>query len=307
MDKFSVSLLKKSDMIKSMTGYGKAVLDITGRKLTIEIKTLYSKQLDLNLKIPGYFRDKEWEVRGRLTQRFERGKIDFYIGTEVTGEMLNYSINRALAKKYHEELRTLAHELHGVDQAEMLSLIVKMPDVLQTSRDELSEHDWPSISAAIDAAISQADLFRINEGKVLEEDMLNRVNSILQLLEAIEPFEKRRMTDLREKMLRDFSKYSGDFNGSAPDQNRFEQELIYYMEKLDITEEKVRLLKHCRYFLDTAEESASQGKKLGFVTQEMGREINTIGSKASDAEIQKIVVQMKDELEKIKEQLGNIL
>lgn len=290
-----------------MTGYGKAVLDITGRKLTIEIKTLNSKQLDLNLKIPGYFRDKEWEVRGLLTQRFERGKIDFFIGTEVTGEMLSYSINRALAKKYFDELKSLAADLNVECPEETLSLILKMPDVMQTSRDELDDHDWVSITGAMQDAIAQADLFRINEGKVLEDDMKNRVQAILQLLKSIEPFETRRIIDLREKLLRDFSKHSGDFTNSAPDQNRFEQELIYYLEKLDITEEKVRLMKHCLYFLETLQEAVSQGKKLGFVTQEMGREINTIGSKASDADIQKIVVQMKDELEKIKEQLGNIL
>jgi uncharacterized protein (TIGR00255 family) len=307
MDKFCVSLLKKRNMIKSMTGYGKAVLDITGRKLTIEIKTLNSKQLDLNLKIPGYFREKEWEVRAMLTQRFERGKIDFFIGTEVTGEMLNYSINHTLAKAYHAELNKLANELHEESPAEILSMILRMPDVMQTSHDELSEHDWTSISIALEDAMGQADLFRINEGKVLEDDMTGRVHEILRLLDTIEPHEKRRIADLRERLLRDFSKYTGDFNGSAPDQNRFEQELIYYLEKLDITEEKVRLMKHCRYFLETLHEAASQGKKLGFVTQEMGREINTIGSKASDAEIQKIVVQMKDELEKVKEQLGNIL
>jgi uncharacterized protein (TIGR00255 family) len=294
-------------MIKSMTGYGKAVLDITGRKLTIEIKTLNSKQLDLNLKIPGYFRDKEWEVRGLLTQRFERGKIDFFIGTEVTGEMLSYSINRALAKKYFDELKSLATDLHVECPEESLSLILKMPDVMQTSRDELDDHDWVSITGAMQDAIAQADMFRINEGKVLEDDIKCRVQAILQHLKSIEPFETRRIIELREKLLRDFSKYSGDFINSAPDQNRFEQELIYYLEKLDITEEKVRLMKHCLYFLETLEEAVSQGKKLGFVTQEMGREINTIGSKASDADIQKIVVQMKDELEKIKEQLGNIL
>lgn len=290
-----------------MTGYGKAVLDIPGRKLTIEIKTLNSKQLDLNLKIPGYFREKEWEVRGMLTQRFERGKIDFTIVTEVTGEMLSYSINHPLARKYHEELKGLAHELDAGSPADILSLILKMPDVMQTSRDEMSDHDWASITAAIDESINQTDKFRINEGKALENDMMNRVHEILQLLAEIEPYEKNRINDLRERLQRDFSKYSGDFTGSAPDQNRFEQELIYYFEKLDITEEKVRLQKHCQYFLETLQEPVSQGKKLGFVTQEMGREINTIGSKASDAEIQRIVVQMKDELEKIKEQLGNIL
>ena len=290
-----------------MTGYGKATIEITGRKLTIEIKTLNSKQLDLNLKIPGYFREKEWEVRTFLTQKLERGKIDFYIGTEVTGEMLSYSINHSLAKKYHEELKSLSQELNEECPADMLSLVVKMPDVMQTSRDEMNENDWEFISAAVTEAVAQVDEFRINEGKILEDDMLKRVHSIMQLLDSIEPYEINRIKELRERLLRDFSKYKGDFNGSAPDQNRFEQELIYYLEKLDITEEKVRLLKHCQYFLETLHESVSQGKKLGFVTQEMGREINTIGSKANDSEIQKIVVQMKDELEKVKEQLGNIL
>ncbi|MEI6681860.1 MAG: YicC/YloC family endoribonuclease [Bacteroidota bacterium] len=294
-------------MIKSMTGYGKSTLDITGRKLTIEIKTLNSKQLDLNLKIPGYFREKEWEVRTLLTQKLERGKVDFYISTEVTGEMLSYSINHSLAKKYHEELKSLSDALEEQYPADMLSLVVRMPDVMQTSRDEMNEHDWESIVPAIREALAQVDEFRQDEGRILEDDMLRRVHSILQLLELIEPFEKNRMAEIRDRLLRDFAKYKGDFNGAAPDQNRFEQELIYYLEKLDITEEKVRLLKHCEYFLETLHEAGAQGKKLGFVTQEMGREINTIGSKASDAEIQKIVVRMKDELEKIKEQLGNIL
>lgn len=290
-----------------MTGYGKAVIDITGRKLTIEIKTLNSKQLDLNLKIPGYFREKEWEVRAMLTQRFERGKIDFVICTEVTGEMLNYSVNHALAGRYHDELKILAHELGEDRPADLLALVLKMPDVMQTSRDELNEHDWAAITGALEEAMAQADMFRRSEGKVLEADMMNRVQGILELLDTIGPHETRRIAELRERLLRDFSKYTGDFNGSAPDQNRFEQELIYYLEKLDITEEKVRLQKHCRYFLETLHEAVSQGKKLGFITQEMGREINTIGSKANDAVIQKIVVQMKDELEKIREQLGNIL
>jgi uncharacterized protein (TIGR00255 family) len=293
-------------MIKSMTGYGKSLAEITGRRLTIEIKTLNSKQLDLNLKIPGYFREKEWEVRTLLTQRLERGKIDFYIGTEVTGEMLNYSINRPLAKRYSEELKALAEELREYP-ADMLSLVLKMPDVMQTSRDEMTDQDWEVISRAIAEAVDQADEFRASEGRVLEDDMLRRVHTIIQLLDSIEPWEKNRITELRERMMRDFAKYRGDYNGTAPDQNRFEQELIYYLEKLDITEEKVRLLKHCQYFLETLHEAGAQGKKLGFVTQEMGREINTIGSKAGDAGIQVIVVQMKDELEKIKEQLGNIL
>ncbi len=289
-----------------MTGYGKALVEITGRRLTIEIKTLNSKQLDLNLKIPGYFREKELEVRALLTQKLDRGKIDLYINTEAASDVLSYSINHTLAKKYHKELKSLSKKLHESPD-ELLSLVIKMPDVMQTNRDEMTDDDWVVIAAGIASAIEEVDHFRASEGKVLEDDMLSRVQIILSLLETIEPFEKNRITGLREKMTHDFQKYSGDFNGSAPDLNRFEQELIYYLEKLDITEEKVRLLKHCQYFLETLNETGSQGKKLGFVTQEMGREINTIGSKASDADIQKIVVQMKDELEKIKEQLGNIL
>ena len=289
-----------------MTGYGKAAVEIGGRRLIIEIKTLNSKQLDLNLKIPGYFREKELAVRALLTNTMDRGKVDLYITTEASGELQSYSINHALAKKYHEELKALSKELNESPD-DLVGLVIKMPDVMQTSRDELTDSDWTSISAGISMAVEQVDDFRRSEGKILEEDMLNRVQTILSLLETIDPYEKNRIVELREKLLRDFQKYSGDFNGSAPDLNRFEQELIYYLEKLDITEEKVRLLKHCQYFLETLNEPGSQGKKLGFVTQEMGREINTIGSKASEANIQKIVVAMKDELEKIKEQLYNIL
>lgn len=294
-------------MIKSMTGYGKALVEIPGRKLIIEVKTLNSKQFDLALKLPGFFRNKEIEVRTLISQKLERGKIEVFIFTENSGESPSFSINHALAKKYHDELKSLLKEFRDSCSGGILPLVLKMPDVMQTSREDMTEEDWLAISTGIDQAVEQVDNFRHEEGKVLEDDILKRVQLILGLLDEIEPFEKKRMAELRERMLKDFSKYSGDFNGSAPDQNRFEQELIYYFEKLDITEEKVRLLKHCQYFLETLNEPQSQGKKLGFVTQEMGREINTIGSKASDAEIQKIVVQMKDELEKIKEQLGNIL
>jgi len=295
-------------MIKSMTGYGKTTVDITGRKLTIEIKTLNSKQFDLNLKTPGYFREKELEVRNLLMQQLDRGKIDFYITTEVTGEMMNYSINHDLAKKYYAELNLLQGELKEPVMESMLPLVLKMPDVMQTSRDEMTETDWIIIVNGISEAISMVDHFRMNEGSVLESDFRKRVDIILNLLQKIEPFEKNRMQEIRERMYRDFASLaSADLNGSAPDKNRFEQEVIYYLEKLDFTEEKVRLKKHCDYFLETLDEPVSPGKKLGFITQEMGREINTLGSKASDASIQRIVVQMKDELEKIKEQLGNIL
>ncbi|MCK9204262.1 MAG: YicC family protein [Bacteroidales bacterium] len=292
-------------MIKSMTGYGKSMAEITGRKLTIEIKTLNSKQLDLSLKIPGYFREKELEVRNLITQQLDRGKVDFFVNQEMTGEMLSHSLNHDLAMKYYTDLKILRKKMR--DDTPILPLVIKMPDVLQSSREEIDEKEWEVIREAIRTALVQVDEYRIGEGKALEEDMLKHVHAILQLLDAVEPFEKSRTEEIRKHLIRDFATISGDFNGSAPDQNRFEQELIYYLEKLDITEEKVRLLKHCQYFLETLSEPVSQGKKLGFVTQEMGREINTIGSKASHADIQKIVVQMKDELEKIKEQLGNIL
>ena len=294
-------------MIKSMTGYGKATAGITGRNLTIEIKTLNSKQLDLNLKIPGYLREKEFEIRSALTQSLERGKVEFMVATEVTGENMSFGINHGLAKKYHAEILDLANDLGIEPNGDLLSFLIKMPDVIETSRDEINENDWKAISACISEAIRLTDFFRTEEGKILESDMLLRVQTILQLLEAITPFEKQRIIAVRERMNREFAKYSDDSSGPVTDQNRLEQELIYYLEKLDITEEKVRLLKHCEYFLETLHEEGAQGKKLGFVTQEMGREINTIGSKANDADIQRIVVQMKDELEKIKEQLGNIL
>ncbi|MEI6455402.1 MAG: DUF1732 domain-containing protein [bacterium] len=295
-------------MIKSMTGYGKASVEITGRKLIIEIKTLNSKQFDLNLKIPGYFREKELEVRNILMQALDRGKVDFYISTDITGELLNFSVNHDLAKRYHTELMNLQAELKEPPSESLLPLVMKMPDVLQTSRDEISDTDWEKIAKAISDAARLVDNFRIGEGAILASDFRTRVETILSLLKEIEPFEQNRILDIRERMVRDFTNLaSADLNGSAPDKNRFEQEVIYYLEKLDFTEEKVRLRKHCDYFLETLDEPVSQGKKLGFITQEMGREINTLGSKAADAAIQRLVVQMKDELEKIKEQLGNIL
>jgi len=295
-------------MIKSMTGYGKTTIDITGRKLTIEIKTLNSKQFDLNLKTPGYFRDKELEVRTLLMQKLDRGKIDFYITTEITGEIMNFSINHDLAKKYHAELKSLQVELKEPLPENLLPLVLKMPEVMQTSSDEMTESNWNAILEGLSGAISLVDSSRMNEGNVLEMDFRKRIDIILNLLQEIEPFETNRIQGIRERMYRDFANLAtADLNGSAPDKNRFEQEVIYYLEKLDFTEEKIRLKKHCDYFLETLDEPVSQGKKLGFITQEMGREINTLGSKASDAGIQRIVVQMKDELEKIKEQLGNVL
>ena len=294
-------------MIKSMTGYGKAAAEFSDRRFSIEIKSLNSKQLDLQLKLPGMFREKESEVRTLLSQKLERGKVDIFIGSETSGETPGISINHELAKKYHTELRSLQLELKEECHEGLLPIILKFPDVIQSAREELSEDDWLKVKAGIENALALVDEFRIGEGNILGEDVQQRIQLILGYLTEVEPFEKQRMIDLRDKMLRDFSAYKSDFNGSAPDQNRFEQEMIYYLERLDITEEKIRLKKHCDYFLDTMNEGVAQGKKLGFITQEIGREINTLGSKANQADIQKLVVQMKDELEKIKEQLMNIL
>ena len=294
-------------MIKSMTGYGKAMAEIGDRKLSIEVKSLNSKQLDLALKLPSMFRDKEVEVRNLISQKLERGKVDMFISTEFTGEISGVSINLELAKKYHNELKVLQLELKEDCPEGLLSLIIKMPDVIQSAKDEPNENDWLLVRAGIENALALVEEFRSGEGKILGEDLRKRIESILQYVLEVEPFEQQRINDIREKMIRDFANYKADFNGSAPDQNRFEQEMIYYLERLDITEEKIRLKKHSEFFLDTMDEVASQGKKLGFITQEIGREINTLGSKANQADIQKLVVQMKDELEKIKEQLMNIL
>jgi uncharacterized protein (TIGR00255 family) len=295
-------------MIKSMTGFGKAYAEIQGRKFTIETRSLNSKQFDFSLKIPGIFRDKEIEIRTLLSQRLERGKVDLFINLESNASILNYSINRQIAKKYRDELKELQAELDEEQMMGLLPLILKLPDVIQSGREEVTDEEWTVVREAIDKSVTLLDEFRLHEGSILDQDIRTRVDLILGLLSSIEPFEVKRTVFIREKLRREFRNLlEGNKTSEIIDENRFEQELIFYLERLDITEEKVRLKKHCDYFLETMNDQASQGKKLGFITQEIGREINTIGSKANDAAIQKIVVQMKDELEKIKEQLLNIL
>lgn len=291
-----------------MTGFGKAYAEIQGRKFIIETRSLNSKQFDFSLKIPGIFRDKEIEVRNLLSQRLERGKIDLYITLESSGDIPNYSINKQVAKKYQEELKGLQAELNEEEMMGLLPLILKLPDVIQSGREVVSEEEWTIVREGIERSVALLDEFREHEGSILDRDIRSRVDLILSLLASIEPFELKRTMFIREKLRREFKNMiEGDKSSDIIDENRFEQELIFYLERLDITEERVRLKKHCDYFLETLSEQTSQGKKLGFITQEIGREINTIGSKANDADIQKIVVQMKDELEKIKEQLLNIL
>ena len=289
-------------MIKSMTGFGKATVELPGKKITVEVKSLNSKSLDASIKMPSSYKDKEMEIRSEITKILERGKIDFYLNVEISGDQSNYTINKPLVLHYYNELKALSEEIG--ETLELLPLALKMPDVLKTVREDIDEDEWSHVLIAVDDALNQANHFRIEEGTLLAKDFEYRIGLIRQYSIDVIPFEKARIPQVRERLMRDIADLS---DSSKFDPNRIEQELIYYIEKLDITEEKVRLAKHIDYFLATIKEDGSQGKKLGFITQELGREINTMGSKANDADIQKLVVQMKDELEKIKEQLMNIL
>jgi uncharacterized protein (TIGR00255 family) len=291
-------------MIRSMTGFGKSECTFNNRKLIIEVKSLNSKFLDINTRIPNGYREKEIELRNLITTKLLRGKVDFVITLEDGSEYSNYKINKALAWKYFTELKDLASDLRQGSFSDYLPLIMRLPDVMVPAREELSKKEWELLKKATAQALDRLDEFRLQEGATLKKEMDYRNQKIQGLLEEITPFEKQRIEAIKEKILRGLHELA---DHEDVDQNRFEQELIYYIDRLDITEEKVRLNKHCNFFQDTLNEPASQGKKLTFIVQEMGREINTLGSKASDAVIQKIVVQMKDELEKIKEQLFNVL
>lgn len=291
-----------------MTGFGKSTLEMGAKKLTVEIKSLNSKQLDINTRIAGPYREKELEIRAELSRAIERGKVDFSIYVDNIGDMAGMAINKPLVRKYYNDLRELAIELNEPEDLALLPVIARLPDIIKAEREELDENEWQQVIISIREALGQFDAFRLHEGDLLEKDMVKRIALILQLLQEVEPFEKRRIVMLRERMMRNQAEYrEANANMEKFDENRFEQELFYFLEKLDITEEKIRLRKHCDYFGETLTDPASNGRKLGFIMQEIGREINTLGSKANDADMQKIVVQMKDELEKIKEQMLNIL
>lgn len=288
-----------------MTGFGKSQVDLPGKIITVEIRALNSKQLDLNLRAPSVYREKEMAARSLIGQRMERGKIDVNLSVEIKTDMPVMSINKNIALQYLGQLQELASSIPGnSSQSDFLSILVRMPDVLKSEKEEFSEEEWLQIEKAISNALEEADKFRINEGNILLKEFVERTGKILNLLNQVEPLENARISSLRTKFE---SKLEELMKDKSYDQNRFEQELLYYFEKLDITEEKLRLKKHCDYFISTLNDNESPGKKLGFISQEIGREINTLGSKANDAQIQVIVVQMKDELEKIKEQLANIL
>lgn len=291
-------------MIKSMTGYGKAQCRVNEKDITVEVRSLNGKNLDLSLKIPQAYKDKDQSIRNLLASELQRGKVDLLITVENHGKEVPYVFNKALFEKYFSEISSLSDELGASVSTELIPAILRLPEVIQQESRTADEQEWASVLNALKEAIALADTYRKSEGEHLSKDLDDRIKNISKLLQTIEPLEKNRGETIRLKIIKALNALKEE-NGY--DQNRFEQELIYYLEKIDITEEKVRLRKHLDYFSETLEADESSGKKLGFISQEMGREINTIGSKAYDADIQKIVVQMKDELEKIKEQLMNIL
>lgn len=292
-------------MLKSMTGFGKAVNEFENKKITIEIKSLNSKQADIIAKIPSLYKEKEMELRNMLIKALNRGKIELSVWIDQNEADKNIRLNKLVIKNYYQQLTELAESLNrNVDNEQILEIIMRLPDVMKTEVREIDEKEWLIIKETVNDAITEIEKFRLQEGKVLETDFGQRIEQIKKLQSQIEPFEKSRIEKVKERIKQNFKDNLKEVDA---DNNRFEQELIYYLEKLDITEEKVRLANHCSYFIETMNENESQGKKLGFIAQEIGREINTIGSKANHADIQKIVVQMKDELEKIKEQVLNVL
>ena len=287
-----------------MTGFGKAECELKDRKVTIEIKSLNSKNMDIYTKIPGIYREKELEIRNSISKTLQRGKAEFVLYYEVTDNNKATTINSEVVKNYYNQLRNIASDLELQTSEQLLQSIIRLPDALSVERDKIDEDDWKNIINATKEALNQLNDFRIQEGQFLQKDIEQRINIIDKYKEEITPFEKNRTEKIRTKLNESLNSL---INEQEIDKNRFEQELIYYLEKLDITEEKVRLTHHCNYFIEILNEPESNGKKLGFITQEIGREINTIGSKANDSDIQKFVILMKDELEKIKEQMLNIL
>jgi len=281
-----------------MTGYGRTVLQLSSKKITIEIKSLNSKNLDLNVRIPSYYREKELGIRKSIANVLVRGKVDFSIFVEDNGGEVSSKINTSVVTEYMNQL----NEISDSDQTELLKMAIRLPDALKTEREELDDEEWCEIENGISEVLEKIVTYREDEGKVLGEDFELRLVNISNLLEKIIEIDPQRVNYVKEKLKKSISDLEAEI-----DQNRFEQELIYYIEKLDITEEKVRLKNHLEYFKKELDGQFSNGKKLGFISQEIGREINTIGSKANFAEMQKLVVQMKDELEKIKEQNLNVL
>ena len=291
-------------MIQSMTGYGKATVAFGEKKINVEIKSLNSKAMDLSVRIAPLYREKEMEIRNQIAKTLERGKVDFSLWVEKEAAEAATPINAALMSNYYEQFKCIAETTDIPMPADIFATLLRMPDVLtKVDIQELTEEEWKVVRQAIDEAITQITNFRIQEGAALEKKFLEKLDNIEALMKEIEPYEMERVTKIREKITAALEKtINVDY-----DKNRLEQELIYYIEKLDINEEKQRLSNHLAYFRETMATGHGQGKKLGFIAQEMGREINTTGSKSNHAEMQNIVVRMKDELEQIKEQVLNVM
>ena len=285
-------------MIQSMTGFGKHVVQLPSKKITVELKSLNSKSLDLNARMPSAYREKELELRKLLASSLVRGKVDFGLYIENTGDAVSAQVNEVTVKQYMEQLKSIA----SGDDIRLLEMALRMPDAMKTDREDIDENEYTFIVDALHKAIVEITKFRSEEGSVLEKDFKQRINSLTNLLAEVVKIDPSRQANIRERL----DKAVADLTVEV-DANRLEQELIYYLEKYDITEEKVRLKNHLEYFIKTLNSEDSNGKKLGFISQEIGREINTIGSKANFAPMQQLVVQMKDELEKIKEQMLNVL
>lgn len=288
-------------MIQSMTGYGKSVLQLPNKKVTVEVKSLNSKNLDLNTRIPSYYREKELSVRKNIANSLVRGKIDFSIYVEMTADETSTVVNKSVVSEYMQQLRNVV-QTGDSDDVELLKMAVKMPDALKTEREELDEDEWSLINEHIEIALKEINQYRSDEAASLEIDFNERITNIKCALEEVKKHDHERVENVKERLKNSIAELEAQV-----DENRFEQELIYYLEKLDINEEKVRLANHLDYFLQELAGEKSNGKKLGFIVQEIGREINTMGSKANHAPTQKAVIQMKDELEKIKEQILNVL
>ena len=285
-------------MIQSMTGFGKHVIQLPTKKVTIELKSLNSKSLDLNARMPNAYREKELELRKLIATSLVRGKIDFGLYIENTGDETSTQVNEVVVRQYMKQLGSIAQG----DEFKLLEMALNLPDALNTEREDIDEEEYKTIQEVLKQALLEINNFRLQEGIVLEKDFIQRIKNMESLLDKVAQIDPERQEGIRER----FEKAVADMKAEV-DENRFEQELIYYLEKYDITEEKVRLATHLDYFSKTLKSSDSNGKKLGFISQEIGREINTIGSKANYAPMQQLVVQMKDELEKVKEQMLNVL
>ncbi|MBX7142266.1 MAG: YicC family protein [Chitinophagales bacterium] len=289
-------------MILSMTGYGKAEESMNGVTVKVELRSLNNRYLDLNLRVSAFLREKEQEIRSVITDQLQRGKIDATVIWQSEAGAAS-TINRELLKAYYREIKSLAKEL-GESKKNLLALAFKMPDVMSPEKGSISEEEWELGKRVLNKALGDLVMFRTNEGRALEHSLDENVKRLLELLQEVEPHEKSRIENVKQRL---HAQISENLASEEMDRNRLEQELIFYLERLDFSEEKVRLKSHCDFFLKTLDEKESNGRRLNFISQEMGREINTLGSKANHAGIQKIVVQMKDELEKIKEQLLNVL